>query len=91
MASFYYNSTEPMLGVRCDICGNTLLTERTGQEFPEHITVEARQAGWLHRKANNCTWHDICPECAKEIQAAKRKKYIEGIGYETEEHKTQGR
>ena len=53
MSTFYYGYSieysSMYLGVRCDICGNALYTRRTGQEFPEHVTIDARSAGWEHK------------------------------------------
>lgn len=76
MATFYYHDYgEALLGVRCDVCGNKLYTKRTGQEFPEHITKDARAAGWEHKKASS-HWKDFCPECAEEIRKFKRREAI---------------
>lgn len=83
MATFYYGHAieydSPYLGVRCDICGNALHTLRTGQEFPQHITVDARQAGWNHKKVSSTTWKDFCPQCVEEIRKYRREKYLASL------------
>ena len=70
MSTFYYRKKykkEQTLAVRCDRCGTALYTERTGQEFPEHITVDARQAGWKHIKGFG-GWSDYCPHCGADMR-----------------------
>lgn len=74
MASFNYGDNK--LGVVCDICLHRLYTERTGQEFPYHITEDARSKGWTHRKENG-EWMDYCPKCADAIEEKRRGKYFE--------------
>ena len=77
MSTFYYHDDygETLLGVRCNVCGKKLYTERTGQEFPEHITRDARAAGWEHKKVSS-HWKDFCTECAEEIRKFKRREAI---------------
>lgn len=53
----------------------TLYTKRTGQEFPEHITKDARATGWEHKKASS-NWKDFCPECAEELRKIKRREAL---------------
>ena len=73
MATFYYGGCgEKLLGVRYDVCGKKLYTQRTGQEFPEHITKDARATGWEHNKSSS-NWKDFCPECAEELCKIKRR------------------
>lgn len=65
MSSFTYTKRydrEPKYAVRCDSCKIALFTDREGQEFPLHITQDAKQAGWKHYRENG-KWVDYCPEC----------------------------
>lgn len=77
MATFYWhdNSLDTLYGVRCDVCGKKLYTKRTGQEFPEHITKDARATGWEHKKTSS-NWKDFCPECAEELRKIKRREVL---------------
>jgi hypothetical protein len=82
MSSFYYNPRrvndhEPRLAVRCDYCSNVLWTDVEGQCFPQHITVDAKEAGWLHLKSGS-KWVDICPECSAYKRQKERERTIGG-------------
>lgn len=80
MSSFTYSKPydkEPKYAVRCDACKRVLFTDREGQEFPAHITEDARNAGWKHVKENG-KWKDYCPECEEYRRTVTRKKYFGG-------------
>lgn len=76
MSSFYYkwNEKEPKLAVRCDGCKKALFTNYTGQEFPLHITEQARTEGWTHRKISATKWVDYCPECEAYARSKERER-----------------
>ena len=76
MASFHYGDNQ--LGVVCDMCLHRLYTDRTGQEFPYHITKDARSQGWLHRKESG-EWLDYCPKCAEAIETKRREMRLEEV------------
>ena len=71
MATFRYNDN--LLGVVCDKCLHRLYTERTGQEFPFHITIDARELGWYHGKEQG-EWMDYCPKCIEYMKNKRRIK-----------------
>jgi hypothetical protein len=78
MSSFYYKKNslydnEPRLAVRCDGCKAVLFTDVEGQCFPEHITIDARNAGWKHLKESG-KWKDYCPECDAYMRQKNREK-----------------
>ena len=75
MSTFYYIKDRPYLALQCDICGETLQTLRTGYEFPEHKTIDGRNAGWKYEKVGN-DWKDYCPECVKALQQKKREAIL---------------
>ena len=83
MSTFYYGYSieysSAYLGVCCDICGNALYTRRTGQEFPEHVTIDARSAGWEHKKISPTAWEDYCPKCIDAMQEKRRKEILESM------------
>jgi hypothetical protein len=79
MSTFRYNDPvrlDPLLGVKCDMCGSRIYTQRSGQEFPFHITVDARSAGWEHKKENS-NWRDYCQKCVEAIQNKERERALE--------------
>lgn len=78
MSSFTYNrrwDEEPRYAVRCDGCGKALFTDRTGFEFPAHITEDARRAGWAHPKEGQ-KWRDYCPDCEAYRRMIARKTHF---------------
>ena len=75
MSSFYYykpHENEPKLAVKCDLCGAALFTDCEGQDFPEHITIVARAAGWAHKKEIR-KWKDYCPDCVSYMRQKIRE------------------
>lgn len=76
MASFHYEDNQ--LGVVCDMCLHRLYTDRTGQEFPYHITNDAIKQGWMHRKGSG-EWLDYCPKCEEAIEAKRREMRLEDV------------
>ena len=81
MSSFYYNrgfNEEPALAVRCDGCGDVLYTDVVGQAFPDHIRINAKEAGWVNRKMNG-KWVQLCPTCKAYVLEQTRKKRLGGI------------
>ncbi len=74
MSTFRYGCGEGLLGVRCDGCGLRLRTEKTGQEFPGHITETARSVGWEHIKLDK--WIDYCPDCSAEYHRMLRTRHF---------------
>ena len=76
--SCYYHTKREMLVLKCDACGKQvdIAQYRTDRTLKNNYI---RENGWRTMKHHE-KWMDICPDCKKAFEEAKRELWIATIG-----------